>query len=142
MGEGQPRHHLSARRKAWAPQRDKMCRDIGKACRWRNPGAAALEGRGDEAVCLDRLRRTRVGCLVTLRRPPRRRRWMTARVKRAGRAPLKNVFSSALPFVLSFGYLSMAALGRRREGSLTRTAMPVGDGAMPMWKDNNVAGYK
>ena len=52
---------------------------------------------------------------------------MTARVKRAGRAHLKNVFSSALPFVLSFVYLSVAALGRRREGGLTRTAMPVGE---------------
>ena len=47
-GERQSRHHLFARCKAGAPQREKMWGDRGKACRWKHPRApsAALEGRG------------------------------------------------------------------------------------------------
>ena len=30
-------HHLFVRCKSWTSQREKMWRDIGKACRWKHP---------------------------------------------------------------------------------------------------------
>ena len=53
MGERQPRHHLAARGKAWAPQRDKMWRDREGLQMETSAGSrsqTAPEGRGDEVV--------------------------------------------------------------------------------------------
>ena len=64
---------LFVRCKAWAPQRDKMLKDIGKACRWkhpRKPSARLFWKEGAKEAVLGFLRSTRVRCLVALRRPP------------------------------------------------------------------------
>ena len=64
-----------------------MWRDIGKACRWRqlrDPSVRLLWKHGATEAVLDFLESARVRCVVTLRRPPRRRRGRIAKAERAG----------------------------------------------------------
>ena len=90
----------------------------------RAPSAKLLwKDKATEAateVVLDFLRSTRVGCLVTLRRPPEEEEGEESEGENGGPAPLKNVL-----------FFVSTALGRRK-GSPTRTAMPIRDGTMVM----------
>ena len=91
-------------------------------------GQAAVEEKATEAV-LDLLRDTRVGCMVTTRRPPEEvvRRILTMGTRRTGRAHPRMHFPwfFPLPFVFFplslFSFFFLGVTGRRRQGSPTRT---------------------
>ena len=94
-GELKPRHHLFTRCRVWAPQARKVWKDIGKACGWKHPRAFSVKWlwkeRATEAV-LGFLRDTRVGCMVTIRKPLEEEGGRIARMRRPDRARSRMYF--------------------------------------------------